>query len=965
MATVLSRVMGALVLWLQYSACGGASREELRIIMERITLLQRRSGQLSSYKGLALQRALWPLDVERDPGAPTEPGIIGLYRIIGNPLPPRHDASQLQQNLGYILNNEPPLTAARKIFVLNRLNVSLAREVARQVRDAGHDVIAIPIDEADYRPLQMEDTYGLHPAEWAEFVTSKFTMLNANLYVMNNNGARNAALRHGIHRGWEWTLPFDGNCYFTTTQWDALLVELDDAKRRNQSYVAVPMVRTAVDSGTRPAKGPRRLDVAAAASRTEISSPERINAPALQQQYESPPGLVAGQPGEHQIAFARSARLIFDPTVPYGHRPKVALLWKLGVPGAWDQWNHDTIFRAEGACTYLSSKKIVRPPNVCRRTLPRVDVNAAAATKLSQAIVYRLPDLWPGQARNDSAVNCSAASKEGSDGRHIRMNCRELAIRLKIKEMDHYVKPSTHTARFFVKPVFFNIFSMESMRRECAVHKLETDGHASVVEGFGAKVRRLAPVAGVEHHHCNQIDELVRLAESRLTDREMTVVDKAWETRVPSAMFAAGALVNATINHYQNLGAFDWRVSELPADADVASVHPIGRHHHTTDEAGPDGAGGYNFRNKLRDLAQHLSGDDEFVRWEGHTRPDGRLWGPGSGAFDRTRSYEMMTNVTLFALAHFYTGDGRFSEKASRLLRVWFLNRRTRMLPTIAYSQYSRPVSIGIGLLQLKDLTYTFDALALVERSTAWSASDAIGMRQWCEEYRAEIAQRRERSMKNHHGLWYALQYVAVARCAMGNYSSERNGFHHIVATHVDRFLTDNFVRDDGLLTHETTRFGALQNHFQAAYGLVLAWRALQNFGDSDVAARLGEALRTIVSKIDAGLNVAPRICALPVYQRASSAHHSRLERLVIREACDLGQKLTTESFAPFCQWAFDYDPAMGHRLLTCRRTDSTESTTPRVSLNIPTPELVGFHWPPLLPLDPATEIFPFQNLLW
>ena len=37
---------------------------------------------------------------------------------------------------------------------------------------------------------------------------------NKTLYAMNNNGARNYALRDGRGRA-RWILPFDGNCYLT------------------------------------------------------------------------------------------------------------------------------------------------------------------------------------------------------------------------------------------------------------------------------------------------------------------------------------------------------------------------------------------------------------------------------------------------------------------------------------------------------------------------------------------------------------------------------------------------------------------------------------------------------------------------------------------------------------------------------------------------------------------------------
>jgi hypothetical protein len=39
---------------------------------------------------------------------------------------------------------------------------------------------------------------------------------------------------------------------------------------------------------------------------------------------------------EPQIIFRRDAQEMFDERFPYGHRPKVELLYRLGVPGVWD-----------------------------------------------------------------------------------------------------------------------------------------------------------------------------------------------------------------------------------------------------------------------------------------------------------------------------------------------------------------------------------------------------------------------------------------------------------------------------------------------------------------------------------------------------------------------------------------------------------------------------------------------------
>ena len=44
---------------------------------------------------------------------------------------------------------------------------------------------------------------------------------------------------------------------------------------------------------------------------------------------------------EPQIIFRNDSELFFDERFCYGRRPKVELLWRLGVPGKWDSFPRD------------------------------------------------------------------------------------------------------------------------------------------------------------------------------------------------------------------------------------------------------------------------------------------------------------------------------------------------------------------------------------------------------------------------------------------------------------------------------------------------------------------------------------------------------------------------------------------------------------------------------------------------
>ena len=240
-----------------------------------------------------------------------EPDTFVLYRIIGNDLPPRHALGQSLENLRFILENEPPLASCEKRFVVNRIVDRGQEQAVRNLLEReGVGYVHIPFVGEDYGQISW-DIAGV-PAEYAPW-TSRFAPLepmyqgralmrlysHKNNYVMNNNGARNAALEDG-RRLAKWILPWDGNCFLTVAAWEQIVSAVCDAPELK--YHIVPMARI-----------------------TE-------NSVLLESDFRPDPK------EEPQILFRRDAALEFNSDYYYGRRPKVELFWRLGVPGKWDTW---------------------------------------------------------------------------------------------------------------------------------------------------------------------------------------------------------------------------------------------------------------------------------------------------------------------------------------------------------------------------------------------------------------------------------------------------------------------------------------------------------------------------------------------------------------------------------------------------------------------------------------------------
>ncbi|WP_204352615.1 alginate lyase family protein [Salinicola halophilus] len=234
-----------------------------------------------------------------------------LYRIIGNDLEPRHARGQSRANLRFILENEPSLDGCEKRFIVNRIvNSQEHAAIIELLESYGQTYIDIPFVLSTYAATpwdfeglpsagftRSEDFQALSEAERGRVMMRLYRF--RNLYVMNNNGARNVALDEGREIA-DWVLPWDGNCFVTASAWAD--IRRDITAHADRRYHVVPMARITDNQ--------QLLDDGFAPAAAE----------------------------EPQIAFRHDAGERFDERHPYGRRPKVELLWRLGVPGRWDRW---------------------------------------------------------------------------------------------------------------------------------------------------------------------------------------------------------------------------------------------------------------------------------------------------------------------------------------------------------------------------------------------------------------------------------------------------------------------------------------------------------------------------------------------------------------------------------------------------------------------------------------------------
>ena len=238
-----------------------------------------------------------------------------LYRILGNDLPPRHSKEQTLENLKFILDNEQTLNNCEKRWVVNRIvDRQQEQAIIELLEKRNQNYIHIPFIEEEYSKtilnyegfpepdyLNSEEFHNL--PSWRQERAKDHIYHYKNLYAMNNNGARNTALREGKNLA-KWILPWDGNCFLTQKAWQEILDGIHQFQ--DSKYFIVPMARI-------------------------LSNNELLD-----------PNFRPDANEEPQIIFRQDSMEEFDErTVRYGHFSKIELFWRLGVPGKWSQWKQD------------------------------------------------------------------------------------------------------------------------------------------------------------------------------------------------------------------------------------------------------------------------------------------------------------------------------------------------------------------------------------------------------------------------------------------------------------------------------------------------------------------------------------------------------------------------------------------------------------------------------------------------
>ncbi len=136
---------------------------------------------------------------------------------------------------------------------------------------------------------------------------------------------------------------------------------------------------------------------------------------------------------------------------------------------------------------------------------------------------------------------------------------------------------------------------------------------------------------------------------------------------------------------------------------------------------------------------------------------------------DHANEGKMTNAVYTLSLAYYITKDSKYSNKASRLLRVWFLNDSTKMNPNLNFAQGIPGICTGrgIGIIEMSSIYNIIDAIGILETSNEWSKKDDDQIKVWFEDYLNWLTTSQygkdESDWRNNHGSWYDVQVTSIS----------------------------------------------------------------------------------------------------------------------------------------------------------------------------------------------------------
>ncbi len=153
-----------------------------------------------------------------------------------------------------------------------------------------------------------------------------------------------------------------------------------------------------------------------------------------------------------------------------------------------------------------------------------------------------------------------------------------------------------------------------------------------------------------------------------------------------------------------------------------------------------------------------------------YIRKDGVV-NPEIEDFDRGALGAMAKSVANLSLAFYLTHDDKYASKAVENIRIWFINKDTRMNPNMNYGQTipgrGNGAGRGEGVLDTYSFVEMLDGVELLKGSKKFTINDQNTLKNWFTDYlnwllTSDVAHE-EQNAKNNHGTAFDIQATRYA----------------------------------------------------------------------------------------------------------------------------------------------------------------------------------------------------------
>ena len=136
---------------------------------------------------------------------------------------------------------------------------------------------------------------------------------------------------------------------------------------------------------------------------------------------------------------------------------------------------------------------------------------------------------------------------------------------------------------------------------------------------------------------------------------------------------------------------------------------------------------------------------------------------------DHERLDKMESSVVRLATAYYFTGKEEYAAKAAEILRMWFVDPKTKMNPNLDFAQAvpGKNNGRGIGIIETRELVRVVDAIGLLNGAKSWSRTDQANTEAWFAAYLRWLMESKngldESKATNNHGTFYDVQVISFA----------------------------------------------------------------------------------------------------------------------------------------------------------------------------------------------------------